>query len=113
MRSILILAAFAVIGCGTTIRELRDHPPRAVYSSARSVPALEQCLAERLSWIDNPSVIRGETYTQVVFGSGGKTALSVTLMPAAARTTVEVRQVYVYGARVRGNVEMCVEGREP
>lgn len=116
MNRSLILAAVGLMtaGCGTTIREMRDHEPRALYVSNRSMPALEQCLAERLSWIAMPSIIRGEKYTNVAFGSPGQMAVLVTLHPEGpARTRIEVRQKLLYGHRVAGNVTMCVEEREP
>ncbi len=95
-------------GCNTTIREIRDHPPRATYLSAKSMPALEQCLADTLSWIGSPSIIRGDTVTSIALGSGGSTAVLVTLHPVKQGTEVQVRQILTYGTRVKNNVQGCV-----
>jgi len=103
----------ALAGCSTTIGEMRTDEPRAAYTSARSSPALEQCLAGNLSWIAQPSIIHGGASTELAFGSGGgRMALLVTLRPIASGTSVEVRELLTYGARVRHNVEACVSGRD-
>jgi hypothetical protein len=106
----LLPVVLLLSGC-TTISEMRDHSPRASYFSEQSPAALEHCLAGRLSWIAAPSIIRGEGETEIAFyGSGGANVL-VSLRPESNGTRVQVRQLLAYGARVRGNVEMCVEGR--
>ena len=109
-----IAAASALSACSTTIREIREHPPRSTYVSNRTGPELEACLAGNLSWIAQPSIIHGETSTELAFGGsgGGATALLVTLHPLAKGTQVEVRELLMYGARVRHNVEACVAGRD-
>jgi len=105
---VLLIGLLALTGCNTTIREMRDHPPRAIYVSKKSMPALEECLADSLSWIASPSIIRGEATTSIALGSGGSTALLVTLRPLPTGVEVAVRQLLVYGTRVRNNVQGCI-----
>jgi hypothetical protein len=105
---VLTLLTIVVTGCSTTIKELREHPVRMTYVSERSAPALEQCLAGNLSWIASPSVVRGETSSEVALGN----ALLVTLSPMLEGTQVQVRELLTYGKRVRNNVEACVTGRD-
>jgi hypothetical protein len=112
MKRILILALLLTVGCSTTIREMRDHTPRATYYSSRPVAELQHCLAGNLSWIAAPSIIPGDGSTELSFGGGGTTAVLVTLRPTKAGSTVEVREGLAYGARVRNNIEACVSGRD-
>ena len=108
-KAAILFAALTVGGCSTTIREMADnHPPRAVYHSTKSEAALEQCLGERMSWLGAPSILHGETSTEIAFGGGGTTAVLVTLRRGTADSTVEVRQLLTYGARVKHNVESCI-----
>lgn len=69
-------------------------------------------MAGNLSWIAQPTIIRGERATELAFGSGGSTALLVSLIPGPTGTQVEVRELLTYGRRVRNNVEACVTGRD-
>jgi hypothetical protein len=108
MKLVAMLACVTLTGCSTTINEMRDHPPRATYSSSHSPAAVESCLAGDLSWLGLPSVIHGETSTELAFGGAGTTALMVTLTPVGAGTSVTVRELLTYGARVRHNVESCL-----
>ena len=69
-------------------------------------------MAGNLSWIAQPAIVRGERATELAFGTGGSTALLVSLKPGQGGTQVEVRQLLTYGRRVRNNIEACVTGRD-
>lgn len=88
--------------------EMKTAAPRATYHSPKSSAALEECIAERLSWLVMPSIVHGPDRTTIAFGSSGSTMLTVTLQPVGTETQIEVRQKLTYGARVRKNVEGCV-----
>lgn len=107
MRVAILAVAVSLAGC-TTIDEMRSHEPKGSYLSSRSAPALEECLATRLSYIDPPSVIRGERETTVSFGFGLTTDAAITLRPEGSATRVEVRTVLPYKGRFRSTVENCV-----
>jgi hypothetical protein len=69
-------------------------------------------LAGNLSWTGTPTIIHGEGSTELAFSAGGSTAVLVTLRPQTTGTQVEVRELLMYGHRVRNNVEACVSGRD-
>lgn len=104
---LMIAGALLLSGC-TTMTELRSLEPRATYSSTRSLPALEQCIAEGLSWAARPTIVRGEKDTSITFGAS-VVAVMVTLRPTEAGTEVKVMQAGMgYGKRVRRSVERCL-----
>lgn len=108
----IVVSCVLLVGCTTTVREIRQHEPRATYTSARSSAALEACIAGSLSWAGTPAIVHGEGFTELAFGSGGSTAVLVSLKPQAAGTEIEVRELLAYGRRVRNNVEACATGRD-
>lgn len=110
MRRVIWAALLAMLlSACTTIRELREnHAPRATYKSTKSSAALEQCLAERLSWAGTPSIIRGELNTQIAIMDRGSAVIMATIIPGSSGQTVEARQLITYGARVRRNFESCI-----
>jgi hypothetical protein len=105
----LIVAVF-LVGCSTTIQEMREHHPiRATYISERNPTALAQCLADRLSGSGSPSIIPGESYTLIAFTVQNDTGLLLTLSPLPdGRTRVEVRQRVLFSPRNARHVETCV-----
>ena len=102
----MIAAALLLSGC-TTVGEMRAHEPKATHLSARSMPALEQCIGERLSWISPPSVLRGETETSIAFGYRGTTDALVLLRPEGSAVRVEVRTMLPYKGSLRRGIETC------
>ena len=106
MRAALIAFA-ALAGCTTTLSEIRDHQPRATYQSSKSPAALEQCLADALSWMGAPSIIRGETETTLAYTITSHTHFTLSLT-AGASTTVAVRGIHGYNGRQRRGVEGCI-----
>lgn len=102
MRYLILLACLA--GC-TTTEEIRQHQPRASYSSTKSVGALVECLTNEVHR-GQPSVIPGEAATYITWGTAIAVGLHITLRPATAGTNVEVRELVSYTER--GAVERCV-----
>lgn len=103
-----LLTLLALTGCVHTLDEIRAAEPRASYQSARSVPALEQCLAGKLSWASLPSIVHGETSSEMTFGAPGDADLLITLRPLSSGTGVEVRERHQYLSKVRRDVEACL-----
>lgn len=100
----ILLIVFTLGACATTPAGLRGNEPRATYSSAKGLPALEQCLGESLSFLGGPSVIHGEQAATLSFGDGGITSLMIDIAPPA----VTVRTSYPYQASLRRRVEGCL-----
>ena len=71
-------------------------------------------MAASISWAGVPSVIRGETSTEVVFSDKGVPIILITLTPKdSAHTQVEARQALPFVTRLlNNNVEACVSGRD-
>lgn len=104
----IILVAVMIGGCTNTTGEMRASPPYATYVSQKSVAALEQCLADPLSWSGTPTIIRGEAVTSIAVIDRGNTNLLVTLSPGPNGVTVEVRQQFRYLDRTRKAIILCL-----
>lgn len=102
----IIAAALLVSGC-TTVAEMGAHEPKATLISSRSMPFLEQCIGERLSWISPPAVLRGETETSISFGYRGTTDALVLLKPEGQSVRVEIRTMLPYKGSLRSSIETC------
>ena len=99
-----VCVCFALAACATTPASIRTSEPKAVYSTSKPEPALEQCLAESLSFLGGPAIVKGEASTSLQFGTGGITSLIVDLSPSS----VTVRSGYPYAANLRSKVQACL-----
>lgn len=96
-------------GCATTIEKTRSMPVLATYAAAKSPDALEHCIAGKLSWLAEPSVIRGEGEREIAFQYRGVTSLLLRLSAAAnGSTDVQVRGRVGLHGRVKRDVEACL-----
>ena len=103
--AIAILAGTALAGCATTA-QMQAKAPDATFTSSKSIPALEECLAMSLSWLGNPSIIRGPERTVLAYGNPNP-ALTLAIV-GSEPASVEVRASLTVGGRVRRNVEACL-----
>lgn len=91
MKIVAALATIALSGCAGTIDQNRARPAAATFSTALAEPAVEHCLAGKLSWMGDPSVIRGEGSTEIAFNSPYGTELLVTILPVGSGSRLELR----------------------
>lgn len=102
MRHIVLTALLT--GCVTTAG-MQERQPADTFSSSRTLPEIEECLALRLSWLGNPSTIRGEHRIIMAYGNPNP-AVTLTIREENTARIVELRAIAT-GARLRRNVQEC------
>lgn len=104
----ILLTAFLLSACAS-VGSITDSKPSAVYLSAKSPIAAEECLSDALDFLaGGPAVSRTSGGTRLAFTSGNDTYLVVTVKPSASGSAIEVHQQYRYAGAVRRRVEACV-----
>lgn len=87
----MALLALSLSACDGTIEQNRARAASATFATAQAEPALEHCLAGKLSWLGTPAIIRGDSSTEIAFDSPYGTELLLTILPRPGGSQVELR----------------------
>jgi hypothetical protein len=93
MRYLILIVAFALSGCVTTLSDIREREVQDDVVTARALPEVRDCLLQTVSYGRTPIVTGNGDRTEIVFQTGAAGAIFHYVLTATdSGTRVEARR---------------------
>jgi len=107
-KKLLLLAAIGLAGCAASTGKIGERPPVQTYQSNKPAAEIAACIANRLSWLTQPSVIpQADGRTRVMVSYAGRSMVDYEIIDGPMRS-LEVRAAGGYSGKIRRDTESCL-----